>query len=170
MSLHLRRRDGATRTLDVRGAGSAWTIDDGNRRREVQLLERDGHRLVFLLDGAVHRAHVRVTERDVRVVLDGHESVFQRQATPSASGSHAAEAHEPVLRAPVPGRVLKVTIEIGAAIRAGDVLVVIEAMKMETPIVAPADGTVTAVHAAAGELVDQDQPIVTCSYGSSSQG
>jgi biotin carboxyl carrier protein len=170
VSVSLRGRDGVARTLDVRGSGTTWTIDDGTGRREVQILERDGHRLVFLLDGVVRRAHVRVAERDVRVVLDGHESVFARQAPSGASGSHAAEAHEPVLRAPVPGRVLKVAVEVGASVRAGDALVVIEAMKMETPIVAPADGTVTEVHATVGELVDQDQPVVTCSYEPSSQG
>ena len=169
MSVHLRGRDGVTRHLDVRGGGGTWTVDDGVTRREVQIIEREGHRLVFLLDGVVHRAHVRVGERDVRVLLEGRESVFQRQASSGAAapGTHGAEAHEPVLRAPVPGRILKVAVDAGAAVRAGDVLVVIEAMKMETPIVAPADGTVTEVHAAAGDLVDQDQAIVTCSYAPS---
>jgi biotin carboxyl carrier protein len=168
MSVHLRGRDGSTHHLELGGGGSTWTVDVDGTRREVQILEREGHRLVFLLDGVVHRAHVRVGERDVRVVLDGRESVFQRQAPSSAAaGVRGVEAHEPVLRAPVPGRVLKVAVEAGSAVHTGDVLVVIEAMKMETPIVAPADGTVTEVHTAVGELVDQDQAIVTCSYRSS---
>jgi len=97
-------------------------------------------------------------------VLEGRESVFVRQEPTAAAGAHGVELHEPVLRAPVPGRVLQVKVAAGAQVQAGDVLVVIEAMKMETPVVAPADGTVGEVHVAEGELVDQDQTLVTCVY------
>ncbi len=165
MSIHLRGKDGVDASLELRGQGRTWTVVEGAVCREIEVLEHDGSRLVFAVDGVVHRAHVRVGPRDVRVVLDGRESVFIRQARTGAAGSAAAaDAHEPVLRAPVPGRVLKVNVEAGAAVRAGDVLLVIEAMKMETPIVAPADGKVVELHVEAGALIDQDQPVVTCSY------
>lgn len=164
MSVHLRGRDGIALTLDVRRSDRTWSVDDGTTQRDVQLLEHDGPRIVFLLDGRVHRAHARITARDVRIVIDGRESVYQRQTASQAGSAHAAEANEPVLRAPVPGRVLKVNVESGAAMQAGDVLLVIEAMKMETPIVAPADGFVAEIHVSSGELVDQDQPVVTCTY------
>lgn len=165
MSSSLRGKDGATISVEARGQGQDWIVQSADARRVVQLLEHDAERIVFALDGKVHRAYVRVTSHDVRVVLGGREVVFQRQATSAGTGAHAADAHEPVLRAPVPGRVLKVNIEAGATIQAGDVLVVIEAMKMETPVVAPADGKVAEIHATSGELVEQDQPLVTCSYG-----
>jgi biotin carboxyl carrier protein len=165
VSIHLRGKDGVDVTLELRGQGRSWTVADGSARHEVEVLEHEGTRIVFAVDGVVHRAQVRVGPRDVRVVIDGRESVFSRQAHTAAAGSgHAADAHEPVLRAPVPGRVLKVHVEAGATIQAGDVLLVIEAMKMETPIVAPADGKVVELHVEAGALIDQDQELVTCSY------
>jgi len=164
MSLHLRTKDGAALTVDVRGQGQTRSIGDGTGRRDVEILEHDHERIVFLLDGAVHRAYTRVTSREVRVVLDGRETVFLRQAATAAAAAHAADTEEPVLRAPVPGRVLRVAVEARATVLAGDVLLVIEAMKMETPVVAPADGTVIEVHVASGDLVDQDQELVTCSY------
>lgn len=165
MSIHLRGKDGVDASLELRGQGRAWTVVDGAVCREIEVLEHDGSRIVFAVDGVVHRAYVRVGPRDVRVVLDGRESVFARQSHTGTAGSgHAAEANEPVLRAPVPGRVLKLNVEPGALVHAGDVLVVVEAMKMETPIVAPADGKVVEVHVEAGALIDQDQPVVTCSY------
>jgi biotin carboxyl carrier protein len=168
VSAHLRGRDGATVAIEVRGDRSSCTVDIDGVRREVEILEHDGARLVFLLDGRVHRAHARVAERDVRVVLDGRESVFQRVTPGTATaGTHGGDLHEPVLRAPVPGRILKVNVTAGAAVHAGDVLAVIEAMKMETPIAAPADGTVVAVHVEPGTSVEQDQPVVTCEYGPS---
>lgn len=168
MSVHLRGRDGGTATLEVRGEGASCVVDDGQRQVAVQVLEHADGRIVFSLDGTLHRAHARVTPREVRVVLAGREFVFQRVVPGAASGgAHAVEAHEPVLRAPVPGRVLKVAVAAGDPVAAGDLLIVIEAMKMETPIVAPADGTVEEVHVAAGDSVDQDQPVVTCAYGGS---
>lgn len=171
MSLHLRGRDGTAATIEVHGDRSACTIEVNGVRREVRLVEHDGARIVFVLDGHVHRAHARVGDREVRVVLDGRESVFQRVAPGAAlAGAAAGEAYEPVLRAPVPGRILKVNAASGTNVRAGDVLAVIEAMKMETPIVAPADGTVVAVHVEPGASVEQDQPVVTCEYATSGDG
>jgi acetyl/propionyl-CoA carboxylase alpha subunit len=64
----------------------------------------------------------------------------------------AAEASGSVL-APMPGTVIKVTAREGEQVAARDPLVVLEAMKMETPLLAPYDGTVRAVHVAEGDRV-----------------
>jgi biotin carboxyl carrier protein len=161
----LKRKDGPVVTLELRREADEWRAAHGAEARAIRLLEHDGARLVFMIDGTVHRAHASVSTREVRVVLDGRESVFLRhESTAVGRDGHAGELFEPVLRAPVPGRVLQVRVEAGAAVQAGDVLVVIEAMKMETPVVAPADGRAEQVHVATGDLVDQDQPLVTCVY------
>jgi propionyl-CoA carboxylase alpha chain len=55
--------------------------------------------------------------------------------------------------APMPGTVLRVDVQPGDAVRARQTLLVLEAMKMETPVTSPYDGTVTAVHVAAGDRV-----------------
>ena len=57
------------------------------------------------------------------------------------------------LAAPMPATVVRVEVAPGTAVRRGDTLVILEAMKMELPIRASADGTVTAVHCKAGDLV-----------------
>jgi 3-methylcrotonyl-CoA carboxylase alpha subunit len=165
MSIHLKPRDGSPLALELRGSGADWQVLDGSETRSVRILEHAQERIVFALDGVVHRAYVHATAREVRVVIEGRESVFARvDAAALAHGGHGAELYEPVLRAPVPGRVLHVRVRAGDAVRAGDVLVVIEAMKMETPVTAPADGSVGEVHVAEGDLVDQDQPLVSCVY------
>jgi pyruvate carboxylase len=53
----------------------------------------------------------------------------------------------------MPGTVIKVNVEAGSTVSARDPLVVLEAMKMETPLLAPYDGTVRAVHVAEGDRV-----------------
>ncbi len=65
-----------------------------------------------------------------------------------------ALAAEGSLLAPMPGTVVRVATEVGAAVTAGTPIVVLEAMKMEHTVVAPHDGTVAEIPVAAGEQVD----------------
>ena len=64
------------------------------------------------------------------------------------------------LTAPMPATVIKVLVQPGATVRKGDTILLLEAMKMELPIRAPADATVTAVHCRDGELVQPDTTLV----------
>ena len=70
-----------------------------------------------------------------------------KAAAPAAAGSVAVNA-------PMPGTILDVKVAPGAAVKAGDVLVILEAMKMENEIVAPQDGTVAAVNVKKGDSVN----------------
>lgn len=72
----------------------------------------------------------------------------------------AATATAQPITAPMPATVLKVLATAGQAVRKGDTLVIIEAMKMEMPLRASADATVTAVHCREGELVRPDALLV----------
>ena len=85
-------------------------------------------------------------------------------AAPAAPAAPAAApvvtgAGEPV-NAPMPGNILKVNVTAGQAVKSGDVLCVLEAMKMENEIMAPKDGTVTQVLVSKGSNVDTGAPLV----------
>lgn len=60
----------------------------------------------------------------------------------------------------MPGNILSVKVTAGAAVKAGDILVILEAMKMENEIVAPRDGTVAQVVVSQGATVDTGAPLV----------
>ena len=60
------------------------------------------------------------------------------------------------VKAPMPGTILAVKKNVGDAVKAGDVIVVLEAMKMENDIVAPCDGTVKSINAPKGSTVNTD--------------
>ena len=79
------------------------------------------------------------------------------KAAPKASGAAGAVA----VKAPMPGNIMKVNVKAGAAVKKGDVLIVLEAMKMENDICAPADGVVASVEVAQGETVATDAVLVT---------
>ena len=72
----------------------------------------------------------------------------------------AAGAGEPV-NAPMPGTILDVKVTAGQAVKSGDVLMILEAMKMENEIMAPKDGTVTSVSATKGASVQSGDVLCT---------
>jgi biotin carboxyl carrier protein len=72
----------------------------------------------------------------------------------------ARTAHPQALTAPMPATVIQVLVEPGASVKKGDTVILLEAMKMELPIRAPADATVIAVHCHEGQLVQPDTALV----------
>ena len=80
--------------------------------------------------------------------------------TPAAAPAAAVAAGETAVKSPMPGNIFKVECSVGQSVKAGDVLVVLEAMKMEIEVSAPADGTVKAVSAAVGTAVNTDDLLV----------
>ncbi len=64
------------------------------------------------------------------------------------------------IKAPLPGNVAKVKVQEGAKVNAGDVLIVLEAMKMENEILAPAAGTVKKLYVQEGKAVQQGEALV----------
>ncbi len=75
---------------------------------------------------------------------------------PAAPAAPVAVADGTQIKAPMPGTVLAVKKNVGDAVKAGDVVVVLEAMKMENDIVAPCDGTVKSINAPKGSTVNTD--------------
>ena len=112
-----------------------------------ELIVRDGER--------VDRLYAIVSGGTAWVFHDGvaYEIVEQTTARRRA-GSHES------LAAPMPATVIAVNVKLGDPVSRGDILVLLEAMKMELPLRAPADGKVTAVNCQAGELVQPGTPLV----------
>ena len=79
------------------------------------------------------------------------------KAAPTPSGNAGATA----VKAPMPGTVVKINVKVGDAVKKGDVLCVLEAMKMENDIMAPADGVIASVETSQGASVATDALLVT---------
>ena len=84
-------------------------------------------------------------------------AVAPAPAAPAKSGTAGAIA----VKAPMPGNIMKVNAKVGDSVKKGDVLVVLEAMKMENDICAPEDGTVASVEVAQGATVETDALLIT---------
>ena len=83
---------------------------------------------------------------------------------PAAAAAPAPKAAAPAgattVEAPMPGKILNIKVSEGQAVKFGEVVVIMEAMKMETEIVAPADGTVSKILVKAGDSVDTGAALV----------
>ena len=78
-------------------------------------------------------------------------------AAPAATGAAGAVA----IKAPMPGTILDVKVSVGASVKKGDIVAVLEAMKMENEIFAPQDGTIASVNVTKGATVAADQLLVS---------
>ena len=109
------------------------------------------------------------------MLLDEYEAVAPAAPAPTTAAAPVAAAPAPApaapaapavtgageaVKAPMPGTILKVAVSQGQAVKAGQVLVVLEAMKMENEIMAPKDGTVTQVVTAKGASVSTGDPLI----------
>ena len=125
------------------------------------------------LKGRTYEVEVEAGEA---ILLDEYEAIAP--SAPAAAPAAAAPAAAPApaaaaapaapvvtgagdpVNAPMPGNILKVNVSQGQAVKSGDVLCVLEAMKMENEIMAPKDGTVTQVLVSKGANVDTGAPLV----------
>ena len=82
-------------------------------------------------------------------------------AAPAAPKAAAGAAGAVAVKAPMPGNILDVKVKAGASVKAGDVLVILEAMKMENEILAPQDGTVASVNVNKGDTVNSGDVLVS---------
>ncbi len=120
----------------------------------------------LIVDGKSHEGYAARGEEEWQVLLHGRlfpitvEDEREKRLR-SAAGGGVAETGEFHLRAPMPGLVIAVSVEEGQAVKRGQVLVILESMKMQNELKSPRDGTVGRVRVKAGETVEQKQTLLS---------
>lgn len=122
------------------------------------------------LNGKTYEVEV---EKGKAILLDEYEALAPapaQAAAPVAAAAAPAAAPAPAapvnlaagetVAAPMPGNILRVDVKQGDTVKEGQVLIILEAMKMENEIVAPKDGTVAQVVTSKGAVVDTGSPLV----------
>ena len=127
------------------------------REASVRGESADGRRWTVEIDGARQPATVVAHGECLTVLRGGRRQEFARHDPGAVSGGWETTGG---LTAPMPGRIVSVLVEPGQSVRAGQAVLVLEAMKMEHTLVAPADGTVEEIRFAPGDLVDEATELV----------
>ena len=163
--------EGQVHAVDLERTSSGWTVTVGGRRWQVDM-RPSGQAWSLLLTRGAPGTHPGARSHDVRLRWDGTDAarvnvdgtdVTVRVARVTTPGRHGTAAHgraDGQVRAPMPGRVVRVPVVQGQAVAARQAVVVVEAMKMENELRAPYAGTVRALHVESGDPVDAGQLLV----------
>ncbi len=122
-------------------------------------------KLKITVDGKIYEVDVDVAEPDQPHPSYVPPAAQQRRDAPAAApasrsaGEKVADESK-VCRSPIAGVVVRVSAQVGQEIQANDILVVLEAMKMETVITAPIAGKIAKVNAAVGDSVQAKQVLI----------
>lgn len=124
---------------------------------------------VEITDVVDNKAQVTVNGNDFQVEMEAQPEAEKKTVTPLPQSDEKVETEpsttgqvntEQAIKAPLPGVITEIKVSVGDQVKAGDTVVVLEAMKMANNIEAEKDGTVTAICIKQGESVMEDTPMV----------
>jgi acetyl/propionyl-CoA carboxylase alpha subunit len=160
--LHLKNRD---QTYEL-------GLESRDRQYQCSIKDALGAETKLLANALMQDAHIVLTtaegrfactvardEHGVWISCQGHAEYFEIERKSAKEALQPASESE--LRAPMTGRVVSVRVQPGQTIQAGDIVVILEAMKMEFRIEAPYASSVREVNCKPGDLVDLGQVLVT---------
>ena len=152
-------------TVIDREDGRYIRVGDGSERRAEIVISRDDGELGVLVGGELVRGLIERQAEGLTVAVDGHSvsaRVVDERAARLASAAAAGRPRQAdtAIRAPMPGLVVGIPVEVGQSVTRGTTLVVLSAMKMQNELTAPSDGVVKEVLVSAGQTVDQRQVLV----------
>ncbi len=130
--------------------------------------EAVGGQMIFslIIDGRSYESYVYETDEGLQVLMRGRlynvkvEDEREKRLK-AAAGGGVAEGGEFNLKAPMPGLVVAIPVSEGQAVEKGQVLVILESMKMQNELKAPKAGTVTRIRVKPGESVEQRQALLS---------
>jgi biotin carboxyl carrier protein len=108
-------------------------------------------RLLITIDGKQYDVLVEVLD-------DAGRPAVPAPAPAAPAGASAGPGDIP---SPLTGRVVAINVQVGQTVKAGDCVLVLEAMKMNTNVFAPRDGVVKAIKVAVGDAAEEGQPLMT---------
>ena len=146
------------RTVELERDGVGWKISLDGQPVDADAVEIDANTLSLLLDGQSYEVRVTHSTDGVLKLQTGLQEFTGEVADPRAwrgrrHGVLEVEGRQQVV-APMPGKVVRVLVEVGDKVEAGQGLLVVEAMKMQNEIRSPKGGTVERLHVKAGQPVN----------------
>lgn len=154
------------KTLEFRQENGKWSSKESDSVPEI--LSAESGKICFLLDHQRYEAEIMQVNRDERWVelrINGKparvglssplDKLLHDMGMDTAASARAAQ-----VKAPMPGLVLRVLVEVGQEVQKDDKVMILEAMKMENVIKSPGQGVVKQILVQAGQAVDKNQVLI----------
>jgi biotin carboxyl carrier protein len=158
---HAFRLQGRSHEVWLSPDGRGYALHMGDRIERVALSGEGGSSLRLQVGERSVSVYLEVRGDEVHVHLDGEAHTLVHEHPLERFASRGREDADAMSRAPMPGVVVSVPVRPGDGVARGDVLMVIESMKMETAIRAAFDGVVRQIHVAPGETFERDAVLVS---------
>lgn len=139
----------------------AYLINFSGEKTRVEVLHTFENKLIIKINNLKKTVYYYSDSTGTHVDIDGRSYHLSPQR--KSLGGNSSGEEDGQLKSPMPGKVIQVLVNEGQEVKAGDALLVMEAMKMEHTIKAPTDSTVEKVFFAPGDLVDGDVELLSLS-------
>jgi biotin carboxyl carrier protein len=146
-----------SQALEINPSGDEYVAAIDDKTLSIQVVRAENGRMDLLIDGQHVTAYVSSDGAKRWATVDGHTMMLTK-----TSGAKRGVRHDHAggLTAPMPGQVRSVAVGAGDAVKKGQTLVTIEAMKMEIRIQALKDGKVKMLHVKQGQTVEREQILI----------
>jgi len=132
----------------------------GGKEYNVTVNPKEGKLFDVTVNGATYEVEAENAPAPAAPAVQPAAAPVQAAPAPAAPAAKPAGAGEKVA-SPLPGVIIEVSVKEGQAVKAGQKVAVLEAMKMENEIPAPKDGTVTEIHVHKGDSLQEGDPVIT---------
>jgi len=148
-------------SLEKKNGRLVFRVGEASFEADVQIISANA--MSFLIEGRSHLIYIAEDGGKVYLSLDGENFVLRRPGADEKRferGEERAQKGQSLITAPMPGKVIKVCVAEGDAVRKNQTLAIVEAMKMENELKSPLESVVKKIFVTAGELVDSEKPLL----------
>lgn len=155
--------DNALHRVSLEKKGESFVVSDGEKTYEVDICFISANVVSILIGERSYRVYL-AKDKDKRYIsLGGQQFIVQEaggEAEEYEREEERAKEDELMVKAPMPGKVIKVNVSENEEVRKNQTLAIVEAMKMENEIKSSIDGRVKKVLVSVGELVDSESTLI----------
>lgn len=147
-------------TVQLEKEGDLYKATINGKEYKVQKLTLQSNNGRYNINDKVFNIFYAVDKERVYVLIDGEYFVFEQEKSGTKMRKTAVGEKGNNVASPMPGLLVKLPVKIGEKIEAGDVLAIVEAMKMQNELRSPASGIVKKINYKEGDQVDAFVPIL----------
>jgi len=155
--------DGRLRTISLEKKGDIYIVSDGDGSHEADIQVISPHIFSIKIGERSIRAYM-ARDKDKRYIqLDGVQFLLtepSQQGDGFQVGEEQSKEDILLIKAPMPGKVIKINVAEKDKVRKNQTLAIVEAMKMENEIKASIDGTVKKIYCSPGDFVETQNPLI----------